>query len=299
MELRQLEHFVAVADERHFTRAAEVLSITQSGLSASIRALERELGAQLFVRSTRSVELTDAGLALLRESRRTLASAAAGREAVAAVQGLRRGRLVVGTEEGLDAVDVPGVVARFLASHPGVELVLRQAGSTLLVKELAAGDVDVAFIATAPERMAGVEQRVLASEAMVVVCHPGHPLAGARDVPLARLAQEAFIDLSPESGAQAIAERAFAAAGVQRRTVLEVDDTEMLRAMVNHGLGIALVPAPAACRLPRISLRKGDVEYWQVSAIARGGGRGSIAARALLDVIDACRTETRTFKFAS
>src|SRR5664279_4983916 len=98
MELRQLEHFVAVAQARHFTRAAEDLSISQSGLSASVRALERELHTTLFVRNTRRVELTDAGRALLAESHRTLASAAAGRDAVAAVNGLLRGTLSVGAE---------------------------------------------------------------------------------------------------------------------------------------------------------------------------------------------------------
>ena len=93
MELRQLEHFVTVAQERHFTRAAELLQISQSGLSASIRALETELETPLFVRSTRRVELTEAGRALLTESHRTLASVAAAHDAVAARpvwQGLRK-----------------------------------------------------------------------------------------------------------------------------------------------------------------------------------------------------------------
>jgi len=96
MELRQLEHFVAVAEESHFTRAAELLQISQSGLSASIRALETELGTPLFVRSTRRVELTEAGRVLLAESHRTLASVAAAHDAVAAVRGVLRGTLSVG-----------------------------------------------------------------------------------------------------------------------------------------------------------------------------------------------------------
>ncbi|PLW73181.1 LysR family transcriptional regulator, partial [Streptomyces sp. DJ] len=99
MELRHLEHFVAVSEEQHFTRAAERLHIAQSGLSASVRSLERELGADLFTRTTRQVRLTEAGRALLVEARRTLASAAAAREAVAAVRGLLRGTLAVGTEQ--------------------------------------------------------------------------------------------------------------------------------------------------------------------------------------------------------
>ena len=125
MELRQLEHFVAVAQERHFTHAAEVLHISQSGLSASIRVLEAELGAVLFVRSTRRVELTAAGRALLVESHRTLASAAAARAAVDAVSGVMSGSLTVGAEQCLGAVDLPdahdlaaGVDARGVLEHP-------------------------------------------------------------------------------------------------------------------------------------------------------------------------------------
>jgi DNA-binding transcriptional LysR family regulator len=93
------------------------MSISQSGLSASIRALERELQAALFVRNTRSVELTEAGRALLCEGRRTLAAAEAAKDAVAAVQGLIRGHLTVGLEQCLGVVDVPALLAKFRSAR--------------------------------------------------------------------------------------------------------------------------------------------------------------------------------------
>uniref|UniRef100_UPI000A96BAE7 LysR family transcriptional regulator n=1 Tax=Streptomyces prasinopilosus TaxID=67344 RepID=UPI000A96BAE7 len=99
MELRHLQHFVAVAKDRHFTRAAERLLVSQSGLSASIRSLERELRTPLFVRTTRRVTLTEAGRALLVEAERILAQVRAAHEAVAAVQGVLRGTLALGTEQ--------------------------------------------------------------------------------------------------------------------------------------------------------------------------------------------------------
>src|SRR5581483_9448598 len=117
MELRRIEHFVAVAEERHFTRAARRAHIVQSGLSASIKALERDLGTPLLVRSTRRVELTAAGEAFLVEARRVLAAVAAAREAVAAVQGLLRGTLAVGIMQAHAAVDLPAVLGRFHARH--------------------------------------------------------------------------------------------------------------------------------------------------------------------------------------
>src|SRR5690349_1753021 len=113
MELRQLEHFLAVATARHFTRAAEVLGISQSGLSASVRALEEELGAALLVRTTRRVALTAAGEALRPEAERTLAGAAAARAAVAAVSGVMAGSVAVGTEQCLGLVHLPEHLARF------------------------------------------------------------------------------------------------------------------------------------------------------------------------------------------
>src|ERR1700754_132957 len=96
MELRQLSQFLAVAEDRHFTRAAARVHLTQSSLSSSIRALEQELGCDLFVRSTRQVELTEAGRALLPAARSAVAAAEDGRDAVAAVQGLVRGHLAIG-----------------------------------------------------------------------------------------------------------------------------------------------------------------------------------------------------------
>ena len=116
MELRQLSHFVAVADERHFTRAAARVHLTQSSLSSSVRALERELGSDLFVRSTRQVELTEAGRALRPAALRALAAAEDAQDAVAAVRGLVRGHLAIGAIQTLGQVHLPGA-GRPLSPH--------------------------------------------------------------------------------------------------------------------------------------------------------------------------------------
>src|SRR5580658_4103475 len=108
MELRQLDAFVAVAEERSFTRAAARLYLAQSGLSATIRSLERELHAPLFVRSTRRVELSPAGTILLPEARRTLASARAAKDAVAAVEDVQRGTLTLGVVQSGWLFDLAG-----------------------------------------------------------------------------------------------------------------------------------------------------------------------------------------------
>ena len=120
MELRQLAHFVAVAEELHFTRAASRVHVVQSSLSASVRALEREVGAPLFVRDSRHVMLTQAGRALLPAARRALIAADEGRDAVAGVRGVLRGQLHVGAIQTLGVIDLPALLAGFRRAHPGV-----------------------------------------------------------------------------------------------------------------------------------------------------------------------------------
>src|SRR4051794_9214175 len=124
MELRQLRYFVAVADETHFTRAAERLSIAQPAISQQIRRLEGELGERLFVRDRRSVALTSAGEALLPHARAALAQVEDGRAAVAALRGLVTGRLDVGLVEPLPDRRVVRTVGEFKRRHPAIDVAL-------------------------------------------------------------------------------------------------------------------------------------------------------------------------------
>ncbi|KPC79114.1 MULTISPECIES: LysR family transcriptional regulator [Streptomyces] len=244
MELRQLEHFVAVAEEQHFTRAAERLAVSQSGLSASVRALEQELRTPLFSRTTRTVRLTEAGAALLVEAERTLAGARAARDAVDAVRGLLRGTLTLGVEQCVAGVSTARLLAAFHREHPHMEIRLRQEGTSSLLEGVTGGRLDLAFAATvSPPEWRG-ELVPLAREPMVVLCSPGHRFAqeGAR-VAWGDLRGESFIDFHPDWGPRRAADEAFAAAGVRRSTVaLEVNDVHSLLELVHEGLGIAVVP---------------------------------------------------------
>jgi DNA-binding transcriptional LysR family regulator len=288
MELRQLEHFVAAAEERHFTRAAQRLHIVQSGLSASIRALERELDAPLFVRSTRRVELTQAGRALLPEARRTLAAARAASDAVAAVQGLHRGTLAVGTMQILPpSVDLLAVLGRFHAEHPGVELRLRQAGTGTLLEEVRNGSLDLALVAPVGRPPGELVVRRLASDPLLVACAPTHPLAARGQVALADLAGERFVDFQPDWGLRMLLDRHFAAAGLERTTALEVNDVPSLLELVAHGLGVALVPEvvtghPAAVRYLRL---RPPAPRFEVAVATVGDPPAGQAARVLLAML--------------
>jgi DNA-binding transcriptional LysR family regulator len=288
MELRQLEHFVATAEERHFTRAAQRLHIVQSGLSASIRTLERELDAPLFVRSTRRVELTPAGRVLLPEARRTLAAAQAATDAVAAVQGLLRGTLAVGTMQILPpAVDLLAVLGRFHTAHPAVELRLRQAGTGTLLQEVRNGTLDLALVAPIGRPPQGLTMHRLASDPLLVACAPSHPLADRGQVSLAELAGERFVDFQPDWGLRMLLDRHFAAAGLERTSALEVNDVPSLLELVAHGLGIALVPEvatryPSAVRY--LSLRP-PAPTFDVAVATVGDPPAGQAARVLLAML--------------
>ncbi|MBT2386066.1 LysR family transcriptional regulator [Streptomyces sp. ISL-11] len=299
MELRHLEHFVAVAEEQHFTHAAERLRVAQSGVSASVRALERELGAELFVRTTRRVGLTDAGRALLVEARRTLACAAAAREAVAAVQGLMGGKLSVGTEQCMGTVDAAALLAAFHALHPQVEIHMEQAGSGRLLEQVRRGELDVAFVVHDGSHE-GVRLYRVAEEPLMLLCRADHPLAGASGpVSPARLAGEVFVDLHPDWGARRAADLAFADAEVVRKVALQVNDVYTLLDLVSRGLGAAVVPRPVTFKeqargLSAVPLR--SATSWKVAVAVPAAGQPTAAARALLSMIkelDGDRSEDR------
>jgi len=245
VELRQLEGFVAVAEEGNFTRAAQRVFVGQSALSVSVRTLERDLGARLFERSTHHVALTDAGRALLPEARRTLAAAAAARAAVAgAAEGLR-GTLRLGLMQALVLVDVAGMLARFHRERPLVEIRPRPApgGSAALVDEVARGALDATFAAIERGRRPTLDVTVLASEPLVVVCPVDHPLAGRSRVAPAEVAGEAWVDFTPGWGLRTAGDEAFAAAGATRGARVEVPDVSTLAELVRAGLGVGILTA--------------------------------------------------------
>ena len=249
MELRQLAHFLAVADAAHFTRAAAQVHVTQSSLSSSIRALERELGSDLFVRSTRRVELTEAGRALLPAAQRAVAAAEAGRDAVAGVRGIVRGQLAIGAIQTLGPVDVPALLARFHRRHPAVTLRLHHAGVPSLVRRTADGELELAIVDQPLGPQASrVSARAIDTETLLLGVAAQDPLAHRRRVRLLDLADRDFVEYRPDSSLRTSIDRACRAAGLERRIVCEVDTMADLVQLVALGVGVSLLP-PAAVRM--------------------------------------------------
>jgi DNA-binding transcriptional LysR family regulator len=250
MEFRQLEAFVAAADEGGITRAADRLHVVQSAISASLRRLEAELGAALFERRARGVDLTDAGRALLPHARAALAAADAGREAVDAVLGGLRGVVRLGIMQSQSPpgsrVSVPRLLRDFRDRHPGVELQIghMSGGSVEMALHVAEGTLDLAFVAMpAGDAPPGVVLTPLASEPMALICPVDHRLASRPSVSLAELAGEPLAETPPGWGTRIFSERAFEAAGIERTTEFEINDISTILDLVRNGLAVTVLPA--------------------------------------------------------
>jgi DNA-binding transcriptional LysR family regulator len=287
MELRQLEYFVAVAETRSFTRAARQCSVAQPALSQQVRHLEAELGAQLLVRTTRSVALTDAGQTLLRNARRVLADVALARAEIDAITGLVRGRLTIGAIQFVPRLDLPRVLAGFHAAYPGVNVVLRTADNEQMLAQVRAGELDLAFLSfragEAPLELGRLD--LLTEPLRAVVCLE-HPLAGRRRVALADLVREPFIELGPGSGLRSQSDHAFRAAGLERHVALEVAGLDDMLSLAALGLGVALLPssllaARLAARVRALPLEGRPVQR-AVALVWREAEPVSPSARAFL-----------------
>ncbi|MEO3821293.1 LysR family transcriptional regulator [Plantactinospora sp. B24E8] len=249
MEIRRIEVFLAVAEERSFTRAAERLRVAQSAVSTAVRVLERELGATLFARTTQRVELTEAGRALLPEAVRILAAVEAAREVVTqAGQGLR-GRLRLGILYGLTPGRVREALAAFRAEFPLVEMWLTApgtGGSLDHLERLRDGSLELAVVITHGS-VPGIRRQVLATDEVVLACTPDHPLAGRDGVDLTEVVEEPFIEFPPGWGVRNAVDQAFVSAGVQqRRITVQMNDLSTILDLVRLRLGVAFVPRSIA-----------------------------------------------------
>ena len=176
MELRQLEYFVAVAEEANFTRAARRVHISQSGVSAQIRQLENDLGATLIDRSGRNATVTPAGAAALEQAKAVLASVTAIRRSVDDVTGLMRGRITVGMVTACMITPLFDALAAFHGAHPGVEIALSEDNSDRLIEGVRSGAIDVALVGVAGTPPEGLGSITIISERLVAVVPAGHPL---------------------------------------------------------------------------------------------------------------------------
>jgi DNA-binding transcriptional LysR family regulator len=292
MELRHLRSFAVLAEEQHFGRAATRLHLAQPALSQQVKQLERELGTSLLTRTTRRVELTEAGARFAAHARTVLADVVRAEDDMALLTSGRAGRVSVGFI-GTATYDVlPRVAREVRAALPDVDLQLR---GELLSPQLVAGlhdrTYDVALVRPDPLNHSDLDIRTLRTERLVAVLPAGHRLAGRRRIAPSSLADEAFV-MHPSGHRSSVHERvleACAAAGFTPSSVLEVGETATLVVFVAAGLGVALVPEPVR------SLGLDGVAYVPLTdaptidlALATRTGHESPAVRRVAEMIAAC-----------
>lgn len=287
-----MEYFLAVADNRSFTGAARRLHVVQSGVSATIKALERELSAELFVRGAAGVALTPAGEELRPHARRTLDAARAAKDAVNATRGALRGTVTVGTLTSIGVIDLPTLLADLHDRHPGVLVRLRaaSAGSAGLARQLRDGDVDVAFLVFTGPPPADLHTRLVAAVPLLLVVPREHPLARGKSVRLADLAGMSFVDSPPGYGTRTVVDNAFTAAGVERTVAVEVADLGTAAAYIRNGLGIGFLSWSILDDMDDSGLatvRIADYELeWRLYVATSAARPPSAATRALLALME-------------
>ncbi|MDB4876833.1 MAG: hypothetical protein JWM41_3279 [Gemmatimonadetes bacterium] len=285
LEFRQLALFVAVAEERSFTRAAHREHIVQSGVSASIGALERELGVTLFYRSKHHVDLTEAGKALLVEARRTLSALATARAAAVATGGWLSGSLTIGLIQTLPPeLEIPALLRQFHRAHPAVSISIQEL-SDPLYDVVRRGAVDVAIgPGHAPPGFTAIP---IGQYPLAFVCSDEHPLANRRSVSFAALRDDTFINTPASWLTTRLVDRAFADAGIERRSTFEVNRLPLLLDLVQEGLGVAILPEIAAqfsSTVRFVSFRPA-LAMWDAAISFLGTTPATPAARAFVQLI--------------
>jgi DNA-binding transcriptional LysR family regulator len=288
MELRHLEYFVAVAEERSFTRAAARLHVVQSGVSAAVKVLERELGAPLLERTSKRVALSDAGAALLPRARAVLDAAQSAKDAVGEVRGGLRGSVRVGTLASITLLDMPGLLGHFHRSHPAVtlQLTVSPRGTAGLLDALAAGVLDLALVSVPGRPPAGVHVRPLLSRRLDLVVPGDHRLARQPSVRIEDLAGEPFVDFPAGYGNRIVVDHAFAVAGISRQVAIQLMDITTAATYVRENLGIAILPAFAVRDRRGLVVRPlaGSELEWPLGLAVPALRTPSAAARALLEL---------------
>jgi DNA-binding transcriptional LysR family regulator len=259
MQMRHLECFLAVAEELHFTRAAQRLHLSQPPLSRHIRELEQELGVTLFERTRRSVALTDAGRAYEQRVHSILAQLEQAREEARRIQRGELGTLTIGFVGALTYEFLPGLLRRYRARMPKVHLALRDLVPAEQIEALATGRIAVGFAGILPDDCGPeVAHRVLRRERMVAAMPDGHALAGRKAVALAELADEPWVLLERKVSPtyDRFIRRLCAAVGFAPRVEHEAARAQAMLGLVGVGLGVTIVPETIA-RLPspRVAFR--------------------------------------------
>ncbi len=243
MELTALRQFRAIAQHGHMTRAAEALGVTQPALSAMLKKLEKEVGAELLHRTGRGVELTDAGRLFLESAEEALRRVDAGVQSVRELMGLERGSIRVGGGATATTYLLPNVVSEFHKKHPGVRFFVREAGSRTTASAVLSGELDLGIV-TLPIEVPSARDLLVTpwvEDELRLIVPPGHRLAAKKAFRWADLAGESMIGFEAGSAVRSVIDKELAMRGLSLDVVMELRSIESIKSMVEAGIGVGLV----------------------------------------------------------
>lgn len=273
MEFRQLRTLLAIADTRSFTRAAERVHLTQAAVSAQIKALEAETGVPLFARVNKKVFLTEAGEILVQHAERLLK---AHDEALLALKELgeaETGRLRIGTASTMASNDMlPAILAELKRAYPKAQVTVRRATSTDIVAQILQNDLDIGLVSL-PVEASNIRAEVLQRDRLVAIMQPAHALAHQRSISPGQLAAEPLILGEQGGNTRRLIDLFLAKSSVRPEVTMELGSMMSIKRMVEHGLGLSLVPRSAvreeikAGTLIALPVR-GFKDYWELGLVS-------------------------------
>ncbi|MGE5675887.1 MAG: LysR family transcriptional regulator [Mycobacterium leprae] len=291
MDIQELEAFWWIAQTGSFNRAAERLYLTQPSVTARIQALEKELGQPLFERKPRGVRLTDAGRVLLPHAERVLLDIRKARQALTDLEAATGGTLTVGSALTTSTYTLPEILARFKIAHPTIEVAVRTGRSQDIQRLVLEDMVQLGLVHSPLPAHADIETIPLYEEPILLVLHPGHPLAHRQDVAPEELATQPFITSDRAAGYWGLVEQHYALLGVVPRVTMELDSIEATKRMVMCGLGLTMLPQGTVeselrnGTLVSVPLASGSHLTRQTLLIMRRGKMWSGIARGFLEVL--------------
>lgn len=236
-----LHAFLTIAREGHLTRAARKLHLTQPAVSAQLKRLEEELDVELFHRTPKGMELTEAGALFRRYVEEAATWLEDGRRALAGLAALEHGTLSVGAGATAATYLLPPLIRTYLDEFPGVRLHMREQGSAAVADGVRAGDLDVGIVTLPVTDERGLEIRPWREDELLLIVPPDHPLAGRKHFAWADLEHQPLVLFEPETAVRRLIDRALEDRGIAVEAAMELRSIESIKQLVAQGVGAAFV----------------------------------------------------------
>ena len=296
MELFQLETFLAVAEARSFSQAAQKLHRTQPAVSQTIRKLESDIGEPLFDRSSRDANLTDAGRLLVDYAEKLLNLRSEAGSAITELRQLQAGKLAIAANE-FTSIYLLSVLEKFRRQSPMIKVVVQRSLSSQIAQEVLNHKVEIGLLSFNPD-VSGLRSIVVYRDELAFIVHPRHPLAGSRQVNIRQLGAESFVAHVVASQYRARVVEAFRRHHTPLNMQVELPTIEAIKRFVAMGNGVALVPGIcvetelARGELVHIPVRELKFER-KLRLVCRRNSSLSHAARAFLKVVESIAAEKK------